>query len=161
MTEPIERPEANATDHGTRIQALLPTRWSAEVLAALDMWRQGDVLEGGPLFWAGPAGNDLVLPIDGSPEPFHITEDPGPGRLIVTSQTCDIGGKGPGRFHPFVSTCPVYALTDASVLGHVKAGRVSYLVWVRGAPGSGDHVADLRVTMPLSKGILAATSPLD
>ena len=151
-----EPQEPQRLGHAARIASLIPDDWPADVLAALSVWRQGDILEGGPLFWAGPQGDDPVLPYDGAPSPFHVSREYGEGRLIITSQTCDIGGRGPGRLHPFVSVSPVYPLASDDLLGNVRSGHVGYLVWL------GDNlVADLRVAMPVSKGVLVQATPID
>lgn len=149
--------------YGERIDGLIPDELDSDIRNAIDKWKQGDVLEGGPLFWAGPQGSDPYLPYDNAPHPFHTSEEPGTGLLILTSQTCDIATTGPGAKHPLVTASPVYQLAKGDQnYGHARAGRIGYLVPLTKPPTGDDlFVADLRITLPLSKGVLVEATPIN
>lgn len=149
--------------YGERISDLIPRDLTPDVRKAIDRWKQGDALVGGPLFWAGPEGSDPYLPYDGAPHAFHVSEEPGSGLLILTSQTCDITTTGTGAKHPFVTASPVYRFPDDDPNhGNAKAGRLGYVVPLTKSPtDAGLYVADLRVTVPLSKGVLVNADPID
>lgn len=156
-------PARSAAPYGERINGLIPDELTPDVRNAIGGWKQGDALEGGPLFWAGPQGSDPYLPYDGAPQPFHVSEEPGSGLLVLTSQTCDIATTGTGAKHPLVTVSPVYKLADADPnYGNAKAGRIGYLVRITKPPtGDGLYVADLRITLPISKGVLVNSVPID
>jgi len=162
--------EAGAADDdsaaGRRIDGLLPQQWSSEVVEALDNWLQGHLIAGAPLCWVGPSGDDAVLGTEGAGVEWE-TIDAGllrSGWMIVTSQTCDVAATGPGARHPFVDLSPVYRLPDDYPTDGRKAianGEVTHLVRLTDPPGEGDYVADLRVTVLASKGLLLEHEPVD
>ena len=92
-----------------------------------------------------------------------MSEENGSGLLILTSQTCDITTTGTGAKHPLVTASPVYRFPDDDPNhGNAKAGRLGYVVPLTKSPTSdGLYVADLRVTIPLSKGVLVDVDPID
>jgi hypothetical protein len=150
--------------YGPRIDELLPKWWSDDVVAALDRWKQGDLIKGSPLFWAGPEGDDPVLPIVGGTAALQVHDDGTEEDcwVIITSQTCDVAGLGPGMHHPFVTVSPVYALPVGYSQGKLEAisrGEVGYLVRLTQPPESRVYVADLRVSLPVSKGALVNDPP--
>lgn len=152
--------------YGRRIDELLPDPWPPDVVAALDHWKQADLIKGSPLFWACPAGDDAVLPILGSATPFQVHDD-GTGEdgwVIITSQTCDVAGVGPGQHHPFVTVSPVYQLPvdyPQAKLDAITRGEIGHLVRLTRPPGDGTYVADLRMAFPVSKGVLLGNSPTE
>lgn len=59
-----------------RLDGLVPESWEADSIEQLDKWRQGDLIAGCPLFWAGPAGPDRVLGTVDSGEAWDVVECP-------------------------------------------------------------------------------------
>ncbi|MEW1952056.1 hypothetical protein [Terrabacter sp. NPDC080008] len=162
-SDAVPEPTGLGQPYEPRINGLIPGELGRSVKGSIERWKQGDALLGGPLFWAGPRGSDPYLPYDGAPTDFHVSEEPGSGFLVLTSQTCDIVTTGTGAKHPLVNASPVYRLArDDPNRGNAKAGRVAYLVPVTRPPGDdGDYVVDLRVSLPLSKGILVGATPVN
>lgn len=146
---------------------------SEDVVTALDSWRQGDLVSGLRLMWAVPACGDALfgdeametarpgwegvvcdLPsVDASgADPRQTALDFG----IVTTQTCDIGALGPGRKHPTVQVSPLLRLDQLgpSQAASVRAGKTKYFVHVTAVPAPGEWAVDLRISIPVSKGVL-------
>ncbi|MFG2823095.1 hypothetical protein ACGFX4_27135 [Kitasatospora sp. NPDC048365] len=146
---------------------VLPKSWSEEQEKALDAWKQGDLLPGGSMVWAAPAGADPITN-------FH-TEDSGAASawefaapeeltfpwVIITSQTCDIAGVGPGARHSFVQVSPVVALNGvaADKLMEIKTHQVQHYVYLTAPPESGHWAVDLRISLPVSKQLLIDGTP--
>ena len=143
--------------------------------ARLDAWCQGDLVADIGLFWAGtafedpvtgvaadPSGGHLwpVIAWDGTPAEELSTPETGPLQQwsVITSQTCDVVGTGPGARHPFVQVSPLIDLTgaDQNTVDAIKRGERLDRVWVDNVPGGGAWAADLRVSLPVSKAVLAA-----
>lgn len=180
-----ERPRPDDERYCARIDGLLP-EWTVEMVEALDAWQQGDLLRGSPLFWLAPAGADPVIGLgestgqdraDGDSPPAAREEGAGAegsplaldagtedgGWFAITSQTCDVAAAGPGGRHPVVSVSPVYRMpngTSPDRLTRIAQGAVVDLVRVTAPPGDGFYVVDLRVSLPVSKGLLLERSPI-
>lgn len=160
MTEPGVS-EGGAT---YRVDSYLPQPWPDSVVFSLDNWTQGCLLAEVPVFWHGPSGHDPVLGLDGPEKPLPVLAG---SRLsvdwaIVTSQTCDIAGTGPGSRHPYVQVSPLLRVPDewqGNKLDAIRAYSVTYLAPVYPPSLDGDWVADLRLSLPISKGVLAAQLP--
>ena len=125
-------------------------------LAALDQFRQGSLLPGTTFVWAGPAGVDPVTGEQVDAMWDSTSSGPHSSWSIVTSQTCDIGTTGPGRHHPFVQVSPVvdFAGYDANFLTAARRYELTYLAFVSNVPAEGSWFADLRISVPVSKGLL-------
>ena len=143
------------------------------VEAALDQWKQGDLVTGVPFFWATRTGNDELTRM--------VAEDPGTARLpvvtatydtpaafaVITSQTCDIGAAGPGRNFLTVQVCPLVRLEDsypATKIAEIEQGKVGHLAPVTSPPTDdpameGTWAADLRISLPVSKVVLLDQEP--
>jgi hypothetical protein len=83
--------------------------------------------------------------------------------MAVVSQTCDIAG-GPGERHPFVQACPVRDISGfpEQRIGQIKDRHAVDYVWLSQPPQDGAVWAvDLRVAVPVSKGVLAAAEPVE
>ena len=141
------------------VDHFIPSTWGNDLAGALNPWRQGDAFAGLALFWAGPEGED---PVTGAPAgeggDWELVYDPTARAEygIIRSQTCDIGADGPGRKHPFVDVSPVL---NASYLNKGERMQicnyaVTYLVALTEPPADGFWVADLRVSLPVSKALL-------
>jgi hypothetical protein len=86
------------------------------------------------------------------------------GYFAVVSQTCDIAGAGPGSRHPFVQVCPVRNIGAAfspEKIQHAQSGEIVEYVYLTKPPETGRHwTIDLRLSVPLSKGVLVAADPI-
>jgi hypothetical protein len=142
--------------------------WLEVVRVAAAAFRQGDLVERPPFFYAAnseypvwgltksaaDAGDDREL--------LELHEDDRPEYGIITTQSCDLTEEGVDRpKKPWLQVAP---LVDAHVLGSnlvhdVQRGRVRYLYLVP-APGLGDWVADLRIEVPLEKSWLVGRVPI-
>ncbi|MFF1530274.1 hypothetical protein [Cellulomonas sp. NPDC058312] len=147
----------------------------ASMKGQLAEWRQGDLIDSVPYFWASPGGADPLTELfttsiaqrsgvamwDERAAGEAVSTDIGRGWAIVASQTCDVGATGPGLRHLTVQVHPVVeapsmskeALADA--YGHRKVD----LFPVSGLSG-GPWFADLRVSFPVSKSLLALATPV-
>lgn len=147
---------------------LLPEPWTLEVLAALERWRQGHLLAVEKGVWLGPAGTDDPVTGDSLPgnagdlrarsDGFGDT-----GYMAVVSQTCDIAG-GPGLRHPFVQACPVRDIAGfpSEKIQQIKDCHANDYVSLTQPPIAGaEWAVDLRVTVPVSKGVLATANPVE
>ena len=180
---PQVAPTAGATSDASAERALEDT-FSDEAMASRDLkralrtWRQGDLLDRIPIAWVAPPGHDPLTDmaaeelLDGRHPVVTWDEvavdgdetlSRGRGWAIVTSQTCDIGTTGPGKRHPTVQVSPVVRVDgrmSASRIADAKSGAIVELVHVPEHPEEGDWFADLRLSMPVSKSVLAGAEPL-
>jgi hypothetical protein len=94
---------------------------------------------------------------------------------IITSQTCDVILTGVGEEHPVVQVSPVVRAEDhfPNQLSEIQRHMIGYLVFVDNVPSStdgtydpgcaelaeGTWVADLRISLPVSKAALLRTKP--
>lgn len=165
---------------GAGLDSFVPDAWDPDDSACVDQWRQGDLVRPFPLAWVGPAGHDRITKVDADPEGAvdenaQLVIDVGQPCLagVITSQTCDVVTTGPGGRHPFVQVSPVFltAATSVTNLDALRAGRVidrflldpepSTYQALGGEPTAGDIlVADLRLSLPLSKALLVGQRPL-
>ena len=141
---------------------LVPT-WSREQIKALDEWRQGDLLTCPSLAWSTTA--EPMDPVTGQSTPEGgVVPWPGalPKYVIVTTQTCDIGGKGPGGRQPFVQVSPVVKLVDTTKeqWQELTSGQLADRVGLTGKKLRAQWAADLRISFPLSKAALIDGTPL-
>lgn len=87
------------------------------------------------------------------------------GYFAVVSQTCDIVASGPGRRHPMVQICPVRDIGAAFTrekIKHIRDGEVLEYVYLTKPPEDGKEWAiDLRISVPLSKGALISSDPIE
>jgi hypothetical protein len=148
------------------VDHFIPPTWGKNLTDALDPWRQGDAFADLALFWAGPEGEDPVTGASaGEDGDWELVYDPTARAEygIIRSQTCDIGAGGPGRRHPFVDVSPVL---NASHLNNgermqIRNYAVPYLVALTKPPAGGFWVADLRVSLPISKALLVKQTRLE
>lgn len=155
------------TNHRQALAPHSPAEWSPNAVGALDRWRQGDLLPTLPLFWAATPGvvdeitnidaptcqegGLVVIQLEGS-VPFGV----------VTSQTCDIAATGPGYHHPTVQVSPVVAVheIDRGTLGTIKRFRMKAHALMTPTDLDGTYIADLRISLPVSKSVLVAAEPV-
>ncbi|MFI1949393.1 hypothetical protein ACH46F_36775 [Streptomyces virginiae] len=171
MADPTEKVDGEAGIEFATLDSILPEVWPDEFAKSLEAWQQGHMLPGSTLSWAAPSGLDVVTGIDSGAEEgqeasrgwCHVSvSDLQCHWAIVTSQTCDIVAYGPGARHPFVQVSPVYLLSEVSSnrRNAIEGHEVSHLVALSIPPSPGFWVADLRVSLPVSKHLLANSSPV-
>jgi hypothetical protein len=136
--------------------------WTTDQVQALDPWRQGDVLLCPPLGWSTTA--EPEDPVTGMPTPaggLVPWDGDLPKYAIVTSQTCDIGGKPPGDRQPFVQVSPVVNVGDieAEKWQELRSWKLVDRVALTSKSLRAKWVADLRVSFPVSKAVLVSVSP--
>lgn len=152
-------------------QALLgtllpPGKWDEKLATALDHWRQGDLVPCPPLSWAAPAGVRDPVTQQQAPADAHLglvaMSHPAPPQwAIVTSQTCDVGAGGPGGRHPFVQVSPVIPFdADEPEWDSLQGFEVTDRVGLQPPTLGGAWVADLRMSVPVSKAILGQHTPV-
>ncbi|MFD2025763.1 hypothetical protein [Promicromonospora aerolata] len=140
----------------------VPDSWG-ELKQPLDIWKQGDLLGPIPWGWVAPSGIDPVtnLEVDAE-EAFTLTLATDDTTVIVTSQTCDVLATGPGARHPFVQVSPAVEATgmDPSKLVAVRRWETVDLVLLDPPDDKeGVWIADLRVSVPVSKAVLSQFAP--
>jgi len=139
--------------------------WGEDALKALDKWQQGDIVETGKtLIWAGPGGTDVITGLDGAhPDQdrtlFAPRQDTGTGLAVITSQTCDVIGTGPGAKQPWVQVSPICQITNTSAIAEIQDRKRLNHFLVTGLDSEGCHAVDLRLSMPISKAILIDQEP--
>lgn len=159
--------------------AFLPGALAApSVQGALNAWRQGDLVQGIGMFWAGTMHPDPLTGLEAAPSPGQpwpvVPWDGIPAASagaagdvpeaadwssswsIITSQTCDVVGAGPGGRHPIVQVSPLVDLTaaDPNKVTAVRRHMNVDLTPVSSVPGGGIWAADLRISLPVSKAVL-------
>jgi hypothetical protein len=150
------------------IDAGLPSEWPPGTWEALQAFRQGDLIKEPPLlYFADPARPTWEMtkryaPTSRGPEPIEAQGAIRPKYGLITSQTCDIAeDESPQRpKKPWVQIAPVF---DASehITGNrqrewVMGGRFVYLIHLPALP-NGLWVADLRIEVPVEKGLFASS----
>jgi hypothetical protein len=141
----------------------------AALVAALEPWEQGMYVRGVPLVWAGPDGPDPVFDDPATlvdADCALVSTDAEGGvfeHAVITSQTCDVVGTGTGATHPFVQVSPVRRLpTNTAVdrLSRLERYEIVDEAPISKPPGPGRWIADLRVSIPVSKAALASQKPV-
>jgi hypothetical protein len=161
-----------------------------KVVAALDVWQQGDIISGLRLAWitqgeidplfdeeSDEADKTDVADSSGLSEQLpdrklaHYIYDPdlpqeGEEGItppvaerydygIITSQTCDIAATGPGARHPVVQVSPLVLIESLGERAEsVRLGVTTDMVVVPNVKPAGAWAADLRISIPVSKGVL-------
>lgn len=150
----------------------------SDLAKTLDAWEQGHLVSGVGIFWATQAGDDPISASrfndDGTDlvwiwEGDRVASVDGddsdvdkPSWAVITSQTCDITGAGPGLVIPTVQTSPLRKLTgtmDPGQISLVKRGEKLGLVYVTNPPDDNEWAVDLRISTPVSKTVLSSQDP--
>ena len=76
---------------------------------------------------------------------------------IITTQTCNIAERGPGGIQPWIQVSPVYSFESADAL---RDRLYLFPLTAKSLP-AGAWAADLRLEVPLEKGILLDREPID
>lgn len=154
--------EASKPADKFHVDSLIPDAWDHVAIKLLDRWAQGLLLENVPIAWTAPAADDPITGLKGTGTPSVVAGS----RLIlewavVASQTCDIAATGPGRVQPFVQVLPLVDYTGMATekLQAILNYEVTYLAPMKPPGFSGTWAADLRVMLPVSKGLLLERSP--
>jgi len=147
------------------------TPWPDEVRQAVQGFKQGDVLEHPPFFYAA----DFRYPVwgltrrvgDGTEESPVVELDPAsrvaPPYGIITTQTCDLDEQATQPKQPWIQVAPVSLLDHVAgdQWAHIEGRRIGHLVALTGPEfASGRWAADLRIQVPLEKGLLVGRSPI-
>lgn len=150
------------------VDNFLPDKWPPEVVAALDEWRQGHLIRGNVGTWIALGG--VKDPVTGEDVPGAEGDMTAradiigsTGYMAVVSQTCDVAATGPGARHPFVQVSPVRNIDNLGphVIQAIKDGLTTDYVYLTSPPTPGsDWAVDLRVSLAVSKGLLAASEPV-
>lgn len=160
-----------------RFDDLVPRGWDPEDAASIDLWGQGDLV--GPLrmTWTGRPGLDGVThvevgQIDESSSSIAVGFPAEAHCAVIVSQTCDVVTTDPGARHPFVQVSPVTVALGSEVpsLDQLRHWEVRDRVLLRPSPGTiarfTSHepsevalVADLRISVPVSKSLLVGAVP--
>lgn len=141
----------------------LPEEWPPEVVEAAAEVQQGDLIRSPPLGYAA----SLRYPIwsltrqeaeaGADPDAVHLSVHPddAPEWGIVVSGTCDVAEEGV-PMQPWLEVCPVYEVDAVDKLPEYFHG----LDGMQAAEGRA-WVADLRLTVPLEKGVLVGRERRD
>jgi hypothetical protein len=135
------------------VDDLVPA-WTEAEVASLDTWRQGLLVPLDEVAWLDNAGSGVVGQV------AHVSET---GYMALNSQTCDIVLSSPGNRHPFVQVSPVrdLAVFNKDKIDAIKRGDVVEYVYLSDPPVVGaEWGVDLRVSVPISKRILALARPI-
>lgn len=146
-----------------------PELWPSHIVSGLDRWKQGDLLEAELGAWL--AGGGLADPITGVTSggqegTFRAVRASlsDVGYFALTSQTCDVAVSGPGSRHPFVQVSPIRNIGSAfppEKISLIRNGEVVEYFYLTDPPlASAQWAVDLRVSVPISKAILVASSPV-
>lgn len=137
--------------------------WTSEQVAALDDWRQGDLLPCPPLVWSTTATSPD--PVTGQPAQgggLVPWPSPLPKYAIITSQTCDVCAKGPGERAPFVQVSPVVQVADVTrdQWKELVTGQIVDRYGLTGKKLRSKWAVDLRTSFPVSKAALLDVRPV-
>lgn len=141
--------------------------WGDAARQALDGWRQGDILETGrTLIWTGPGGLDPITNVDGeNPLSDRVlvteTQPAGTGLSVITSQTCDVIGQGPGAKQPWVHVSPICRIPDEdkNLIADIQDRRALNYFKVSTLADDACYAVDLRLTQAISKALLLSQRP--
>ena len=149
----------------------IPSEWDPEVRAACQRFRQGDLVEQPPFFYAaGPRHAVWSLTrkcADGSLDEdlFELAEDDRPSYGMIVTETCDLteeDARSPRM--PWLTVCPVYnllgRLTQAQ-LNNLKGSRIAYMRLLDSPLfPDGVWVVDFRIEIPVEKSWLVGREPI-
>lgn len=144
------------------LAGLLPN-WTPDQIAALDEWRQGDLLLCPPLVWSTTAVT--ADPVTGQSTPSGGLV-PWPGQLpkyaLITTQTCEVCAKGPGAREPFVQVSPVVQVANLPTdqWNELVNGQILDRYGLTSKKLRSKWSVDLRVSFPVSKAVLLDAIPI-
>ena len=149
------------------IQAGLQEEWPSGVLAAIDPFKQGHLIERPPIFYGADLKEAIWSPgrilageleeLELGVELIEVEETARPPYGIITSQSCEIVEERPKPLQPWVQVAPVYPCeTDSPLLDRDFIARLDPPELDEGC-----WVADLRLEMPLEKSMLVGRTPIE
>lgn len=167
---------SSVSGEGFTVDDVVPQRWGAEDASRIDRWGQGDLLVPLRPTWIGLAGYDQVTGVTigdgaavGTPTAVNLPGEAACG--VIVSQTCDVVTTGPGARHPFVQVSPVAVVSRSSLgnLDQLARWEIRDRVLLSPARATIDgladavqdavFVADLRLSVPVSKSLLVGPEP--
>jgi hypothetical protein len=141
--------------------------WPEAVSAALAPFLQGHLVAQPPLFYAAnlrhPLWRTTHLVAAGTPEAdrgedfVDLALDDRPPYGIITTQSCDLSEERPDPRQPWLAVAPVYEvasdspLRDRDYIFELARPEIAGEAWV----------ADLRIELPLEKGVLVGRAPIE
>lgn len=145
----------------------LEHRWPEGVQSALGPFLQGHLIASPPLFYAADLRRPIWgttrlvaadLPEENRGEDFvDVAYDERPPWGIITTQSCDLAAERDPPRHPWLSVAPVYRVPAESNtfqsdhIVRLSPPELEDEVWV----------ADLRIEVPLEKGLLVGREPVE
>lgn len=141
--------------------------WSEPVRLAVEPFLQGHLVARPPLFYAADLRHPIwrttrlvageVAEVDRGEDFVDLAPDERPAYGIITTQSCDLSEERPDPRQPWLAVAPVYEVTPDSRL------RDREYVFELAPPEIGGEVwvADLRIEMPLEKGLLVGRAPIE
>lgn len=141
--------------------------WPEQVRAAVEPFLQGHLIARPPLFYAADLRHPLwrtthlvaaEIPEGDRGEDFvDLAPDERPVYGIITTQSCDLSEERPDPRQPWLAVAPVYEVSPDSPL------RDRDYVFELAPPelDGGAWVADLRIEMPVEKGLLVGRAPIE
>lgn len=145
----------------------LTDEWPPDVVEAAEKFQQGDLISDPPIGYAASlrygvwaltrqeADGDDAEPGDDAVH-LSLDRDDVPAYGIIASQTCDIAEGGRRPVHPWIEVCPVYEREPAD-----QPPEYLFPLDRMAASEGRMWVADLRLTVPLEKGLLVGREPID
>jgi hypothetical protein len=149
---------------GFEVDSVMPPEWTESTRLLLDKWIQGSLVQGLPVHWSASSADDPVTGAVGAKDDLAVvsSRDLSLDWAILTSQTCDISAEGPGSKHPFVQVSPVLPIPQAwseAKRDAIRDYSVTYLAPINSPILSGEWMTDLRISLPVSKGLLLERDP--
>ena len=148
----------------------LSDAWPPEVVTAMRLFVQGDLIESPPVFFSGASKYAVTSFVRTTGDPneveelFDIDFDSRPPYGLLTTETCDIVEETDRPRQPFVLVAPVYNLAgriDARSEGLLSSNRIGYMRYLGDqAMPPGFWVADLRLEVPIEKSCLVGRTPI-
>jgi hypothetical protein len=139
--------------------------WPREVVEAAQKFQQGDLIAKPPIVYAASLLHPVwqltrLEAVDGDADvdamPLALDQEDVPPYGIITSQTCDIAEDRPVPLQPWFDVSPVLLCDkDDPLLDRDYA----YPLPDYPAPNDECWVADLRLSVPLEKGLLVGREP--
>jgi hypothetical protein len=149
------------------IQRGLDAPWPDAVKEAVVPFRQGQLVERPPLFYAARLQYGVWSPTrnlaeadddEGDPDTLVDLEfDQRPPFGIVTSQTCDVAEERPDPVEPWIQVAPVYQCGEGDPLL-----ERDFVAQLDPPDMKGDGwIADLRIEMAMEKSLLVGANPIE
>lgn len=144
----------------------LTDEWPQEAAAAADKFQQGDLICKPPIGFAASLKHPIWelsrLEAEADPEEevafLALDEDDLPPFGIILSQTCDVAEDRPEPVQPWVEVSPVY---EYEIPEDSQPPEYLYPLEAMDADEGYVWVADLRLVVPVEKGLLVRQDPIN